>query len=135
VLGHEIAHAVARHGNERMSQLLVTQLGGIALNVALSDKSQETQAAFMAAYGIGSSLGVMLPFSRMHETEADKLGMIFMAMAGYDPAESIPFLQRMADRTGNGDVAEFLSTHPSDERRVKDARNFLPNAQIYYKVR
>lgn len=95
VMGHEIGHAIARHGNERMSQGLVIQLGGVALGTALSSRPQETQQLFMAAYGLGSQVGVLLPYGRLQETEADHLGLIFMAMAGYDPHSAVDFWQRM----------------------------------------
>jgi len=132
VMGHEIAHAVARHGNERMSQGLISQFGGMALQVAIQEKPQETQALFMAAYGIGTQVGVMLPYSRLHETEADKMGLIFMAMAGYDPHEAIAFWQRMSKLGGNK-PPEFLSTHPGDETRINNLKEFLPEAMKYYK--
>ncbi|MCH8902713.1 MAG: M48 family metallopeptidase [Bacteroidetes bacterium] len=132
IMGHEIAHAVARHGNERMSTGLLIQMGGIALSVALSEKPEETQNLFLAAYGLGSVIGIALPYSRSHESEADKLGMVFMAMAGYDPQEAINFWERMQDQ-GGGKVPEFLSTHPSDQRRINDLKEFLPEALKYYK--
>lgn len=128
VMGHEVAHAVARHGNERMSQGLVTQLGGAALSVALSEKPQETQNLFLAAYGASSQLG-MLKYSRTHETEADKMGLVFMIMAGYDPEESIEFWGRMAAQKGGAAPPEFLSTHPSDQTRINDLKNFIPEAR------
>ena len=96
VMGHEIAHSIAKHGNERMSQAMVQQLGGMALEVALAQKPQETKNLFMMTYGIGSEVGAMLPWSRQQETEADQYGLIFSAMAGYDPREAIPFWQRMS---------------------------------------
>lgn len=132
VMGHEIAHAVARHGNERMSEALVAQLGGIALDVALRDRPQQTRDLFLASYGVGSSLGI-LKFSRTHETEADQLGLIFMAMAGYDPSESIAFWQRMSQQASGQKPPEFLSTHPSDETRIRDIKAYLPKAMKYYK--
>lgn len=131
VMGHEIAHAVARHGNERMSQMLLTQLGGMGLDLALSQKSAETRNIFLTSYGIGSGLG-MLAYSRTHETEADKLGLIFAAMAGYDPQKAISFWQRMAAQ-GGAKPPEFLSTHPSDATRIKDLQAFMPTALKYYK--
>ncbi len=131
VMGHEIAHAVANHGNERVSQGLVQQMGGVALAVALSDRPQQTQQLFQAAYGVGSQVGVMLPFSRQHETEADRLGLIFMAMAGYNPDESVPFWQRMS-QAGGGGQPEFLSTHPAPSTRINNLRNkFIPEAKAY----
>jgi predicted Zn-dependent protease len=132
VISHEIAHAVARHGNERMSQQLVAQLGGMALSEAVKQKPEETRNIFMIAYGIGAQVGVMLPYSRQHELEADKLGLIFMAMAGYDPSAAIPFWERMASVPGEK-PPEFLSTHPSDQTRINRIKAALPEALKYYK--
>ena len=109
VLSHEIAHAVARHGNERMSQELLVQFGSIALNEAIKQKPEQTKEIFNSAYGIGSQLGVLLPYSREHELEADRLGLIFMAMAGYDPQAAIPFWERM-ESLGGKKPPEFLSS-------------------------
>ena len=134
VMGHEIAHSVAKHGNERMSQALVQQLGGMALEVALAQKPQETQDLFMMSYGIGSEVGAMLPWSRQQETEADQYGLIFTAMAGYDPREAIPFWERMAAASG-GSPPEFLSTHPSDATRLRKLKQFMPEALKYYTAR
>ena len=131
VMGHEVAHAIARHGNERMSQALVQQLGGVALSVALAEKPEETQALFLSAYGIGSQVGVLLPFSRTHESEADHLGLIFMAMAGYDPHGAPEFWKRMAAQSG-GAPPEFLSTHPSNETRIRNLNKWMPQAMKYY---
>ncbi len=132
VMGHEIAHAIAKHGNERMSQGLLTQLGGVALAVALKDKPQQTQQLYMAAFGAGAQVGVLLPFSRLQESEADRLGLIFMAMAGYDPNGAVAFWQRMADQ-GGAKPPEFLSTHPSDETRIRKIKEQLPEALSYYR--
>ena len=132
VLGHEIAHAIAEHGNERMSEGLIQQLGGVALSVALKDKPQLTQDLFLTAYGIGSTLGT-LAFSRTQETEADHLGLIFMAMAGYNPNAAVDFWQRMAAMNQGQKPPEFLSTHPSDQTRINDIKNWLPEAMKYYK--
>ncbi|MDO8898882.1 MAG: M48 family metallopeptidase [Bacteroidales bacterium] len=132
VMGHEIAHAIAKHGSERMSQAMVQQLGGVALQVALANKPQETQNLFLMSYGIGSQVGAMLPWSRQQETEADQYGLIFAAMAGYNPQEAIPFWQRMS-AAGGGGTPEFLSTHPSDETRMRKLRQFMPEAMKYYK--
>lgn len=131
VMGHEIAHAVARHGNERMSQMLAVQMGGIALDVALSNKPEETRNLFLTAYGLGSQLGVLLPYSRLHESEADHMGLIFMAMAGYDPHEAVAFWQRM-EAQSNGSPPEFLSTHPSHQTRIKDLNKHMSEALKYY---
>jgi predicted Zn-dependent protease len=134
VMGHEIAHSIAKHGNERMSQAMVQQFGGMALEVALSQKPKETQDLFMMSYGIGSELGAMLPWSRQQETEADQYGLIFAAMAGYDPREAIPFWQRMS-ASGGASPPEFLSTHPSDETRIRKLSQFMPEALKYYTSR
>jgi len=132
VLGHEIAHAIAEHGNERMSQGLVQQLGGAALSVALRDKPQLTQDLFLTAYGVGSTIGI-LSYSRTQESEADHLGLIFMAMAGYNPNAAVDFWQRMTEMNKGSKPPEFLSTHPSDQTRINDIKNWLPEALKYYK--
>lgn len=131
VMGHEIAHAVAKHGNERMSQQLTAQLGGVALQVALKDKPQQTQSIFYTAYGVGSQVGVLLPFSRLQESESDELGLIFMAMAGYNPSAAVPFWERMAAQGGQT-PPEFLSTHPAPNTRIEDIKKNLPTAMKYY---
>ena len=130
VMGHEIAHAIARHGNERMSQGLLVKLGGAALSVALSTQSGATQDLFNQSYGAASGLGV-LAYSRKHESEADKLGLVFMAMAGYNPSEAVAFWERMAKASKGGGMA-ILSTHPSDAKRIEDIKKFLPKAMKYY---
>jgi predicted Zn-dependent protease len=135
VMGHEIAHAVANHGNERMSQGLMAQMGGIALAVALQDKPSQTQQLWMMAFGLGATVGVMLPYSRLHESEADQLGLIFMAMAGYDPHTAVDFWQRMAKEKEGKAPPEFLSTHPSDETRINNIKASIPEAMEYYKKR
>jgi len=132
VMGHEIAHAVARHGNERMSQALLAEMGGMALSKALEEKPEKTQMLWMAAFGIGAQLGVLLPYSRLHESEADYLGLIFMAMAGYDPNGAVEFWKRMAS-SGGAKPPELLSTHPSDETRIRKIRSAIPEAMEYYK--
>ena len=131
VMGHEIAHAVARHGNERMSHSMLVQMGGIALGEAIKEKPNETQAIFSAAYGVGSQVGVMLPFSRQHEYEADKMGLIFMAIAGYNPQESVAFWQRMSENAGQK-PPELLSTHPVDGKRIAALQEIMPTAMEYY---
>ncbi|MUP14711.1 M48 family peptidase [Ancylomarina euxinus] len=132
VMGHEIAHAIARHGNERMSQQMGIQALGTGLSMALNEKPAETQQIWMTAFGAVSNVGVMLPFSRSHETEADKMGLIFMAMAGYDPAVAVDFWKRMGE-SGGQKPPEFLSTHPADDTRVQNLQAFLPEAMKYYK--
>ncbi len=131
VMGHEIAHAIANHGNERMSQGLAEQAGGLALSVALSNKSAETQNLFMKAYGVGANVGAMLPFSRLHESEADEIGLILMAMAGYNPDEAIPFWQRMEKASHGQAPPEFLSTHPAHSTRIERLRKVIPTAKQY----
>ncbi len=131
VMGHEIAHAIARHGNQRMSQGILVQTGGTVLSVALSQKPQATQQLFNQSFGIGSQLG-LLSYSRKHETEADKMGLVFAAMAGYNPEVAVTFWQRMS-QSGGQKPPELLSTHPSDERRIKDLQAFMPEAKKYYK--
>lgn len=133
VMGHEIAHAIAEHGNERMSQTLLTQLGGVALSEALKSKPQQTQQLLMAAYGAGATVGLLLPYSRLHESEADRLGLIFLAMAGYDPNQAVSFWERMAQMKKGQAPPEFLSTHPSDETRIKKIRESIPEAMRYAK--
>lgn len=130
VMGHEIAHAIANHGNERMSQGLLFQLGGVALAQAIKDKPSETQNLFMTAYGAGATIGALLPYSRLHESEADRLGLIFMTMAGYDPYQAVEFWERMSAGK-SGSPSEFLSTHPSDETRIRKIKETIPEALSY----
>ena len=131
VMGHEIAHAIARHGNERMSQALLVQFGGIALTIAMKDKPQVTQNIFLQSYGVGTALG-MLKYSRNHESEADKLGLVFAALAGYDPKAAIGFWERMSQENSGPKPPEILSTHPSDETRIKELEKFMPEALKYF---
>ncbi|NOX85324.1 MAG: M48 family metallopeptidase [Chlorobi bacterium] len=131
VMGHEIAHAIARHGNERMSQELLRQAGGVALSVALKDNPEETRNYWLAAYGLGSEVGIMLPYSRLQESEADHLGLIFMAIAGYDPRKAPEFWKRMS-KAGGTKPPEFLSTHPADETRINNLKKWMPEAIKYY---
>jgi len=131
VLGHEISHAVAKHGSERMSDALVVQLGGAAIQTALSQDPAKTNGLFNQAIGATGQLG-LLAFGRRQESEADHLGLIFMAMAGYNPSAAIPFWQRMAAQSQGG-APEFLSSHPADATRIADIERLLPEAQTYYK--
>lgn len=133
VMGHEIAHAIALHGNERMSQGMMQQLGGVALSVAVANKPAETQNLFMTAYGVGSTVGGTLPFSRKQELEADQFGLRFAAMAGYNPQEAIAFWQRMAKASGGQKPPELLSTHPSDATRIDKMQTYVKEAMPYYK--
>lgn len=131
VMGHEIAHAIARHGNERMSQQMALSTGGKIVSTIVESTSPKTQEIFNQSYGNVAGLGI-LAYSRKHELEADKLGLVFMAMAGYNPKEAIAFWQRMAQQSG-GDNLTILSTHPSDEKRIEEIKKFLPKAMKYYK--
>lgn len=133
VMGHEIAHAIASHSGERMSQALAAQGVQVAANVALANKDAKTVNIFNSLYGIGANVGYLLPNSRKQESEADHLGLIFMAMAGYDPGEAVGFWQRMSENAGGGKPPEFLSTHPSDQTRIRNIQKLLPEARKYYK--
>ena len=131
VMGHEIAHAVAQHGNERMSQQLAIQMSGIALSEALKTQKQETMDLAMLAFGVGAQVGVMLPYSRTHESEADELGLYFMAMAGYNPQTAPAFWERMSEKSGTR-PPEFLSTHPDPSNRIQNLNRIMPKAMEYY---
>jgi predicted Zn-dependent protease len=133
VMGHEIAHAFAKHGAERMTQGLLVQMGGVALSTAMRDYPEQTQNLFMQSYGIGTQVGVLLPYSRVHENEADHLGLVFMAMAGYNPEEAVAFWQRMAAGKKGARPPEILSTHPADETRIQNIKDLLPEAMQYYR--
>lgn len=132
VMAHEIAHVVAHHGDERMSQALLVQLGGITLAKALQTKPQLTRQLFLAAYGVGTELGILLPYSRLQESEADHLGLIFMSMAGYDPHAAIGFWKRMMQASNGPSAPEFLRTHPTEKNRLKDIEDYMPQAMKYY---
>lgn len=132
VMGHEVAHAIANHGRERMSQGILAELGLGTLGAAMGQNPTATQNIFMQAVGVGTNVG-MLKFSRNHESEADHIGLIFMSMAGYDPNEAPKFWERMSSMSGGGQPPEFLSTHPSHETRIKDLEGWIPEAMQYYK--
>lgn len=135
VMGHEIAHAIAKHSGERMSQTILAQAGGVAVDAATSEKSGTTRAVINTAYGLGGQLA-LLSYSRNQESEADRLGLVFMAMAGYNPNEAVGFWERMAQAKqsqGGGAPPEFLSTHPSDARRINNIQKLIPEAMNYYK--
>jgi predicted Zn-dependent protease len=136
VMGHEIAHAIANHGSERMSQELLVQMGGMALATAVARQPQQTQNLFLNAFGAGAQVGVLLPYSRLQESEADRLGTIFMAMAGYDPRAATGFWQRMMSmERGAAAAPELLSTHPSDATRINNLRGYIAEAMKYYPQR
>ena len=130
VMGHEVAHAVARHGNERMSQQLAIRMGASTLSVATSQQPDLTREVLMQAYGVGSRLGA-LKYSRKHESEADKMGLVFMAEAGYDPRSAVKFWKKMS-RQSSGTPPEFLSTHPNHDSRIQDLEGFMPKAMDHY---
>jgi predicted Zn-dependent protease len=133
VVGHEIAHALAKHGNERMSQQAGQQLAGQALQVAIANKTPAAQNLFMGAFGIGSQVGLLLPFSRKQELEADRYGLIYSAMAGYNPQEAIALWERMAQASGGQKPPEILSTHPAEATRIQKLQEMMPEALKYYK--
>ena len=129
VLGHEVSHALANHGQQRMSAGLLQQLGGAGVALATGGKSAETQQMAMQAYGAASQVGGMLPFSRSHETEADKIGLILMAIAGYNPEKAVEFWSRMSANSGGNKPPEFMSTHPADETRIANIKALIPQAK------
>lgn len=133
VIGHEIGHAVARHGSQRLlrSSLAQTFMMGAAASLSMSDLDSRQRQAAMAALGAGAQYGVILPFSREHETEADRMGLLYMARAGYDPREAISFWKRMSE-SSQRQPPEFASTHPSNETRIRDLEEFMPQALAEY---
>ncbi len=134
VMGHEIAHALAKHGNERMSQSMLQQFGNLALAIAVNNKPKETQDAFLNAYGVGSSLGFILPHSRKQELEADKFGLRFAALAGYNIREAIPLWNRMKATSGNNGSTEFLNTHPAEDRRISELSKIMDETiRVYFR--
>ena len=132
VLAHEIAHAIAEHGTERMSQGLITQMGGMALSTAMATKSAATQQLWMSVFGVGAQYGALLPYGRLQEKEADQLGLVFMTMAGYDPNSAISFWERMSAQKGGQAPPEFLSTHPSDATRIAQIKKEIPGVLEKY---
>lgn len=134
VMAHEVAHAIARHGGERISTGLLAQLGMMALDVGLAMKNQDPQMtrALLTAYGAAAQVGVILPFSRKQESEADRIGLTYMAKAGYDPEEALQFWERMS-KIEKQKAPEFLSTHPSDETRIEQIAKWLPEAEQEYR--
>lgn len=129
VMGHEVSHALANHGAQRMSASQLQQLGSVGVAVATGSQSAEKQAMWQQYYGLGSEVGVMLPFSRSHESEADKIGLTLMAIAGYNPDDSIAFWTRMSAKSGGSGTPEFLSTHPSDATRISNLKSLIPQAR------
>lgn len=137
VIGHEVAHAVARHGAERMSEAMLMEAGGQILGVAASGLQPQTQALIGAAYGVGSQVGRTLPHSRAQESEADQIGLIYMARAGYDPREAVEFWKRFAaysEQAGSGGTPWFLRTHPLDSKRIEQLQTWMPEALRAYQA-
>lgn len=130
VMGHEVSHALANHGAQRMSAAQLQQIGALGIAVATGNQSAEKQQMWQQYYGIGSQLGVMLPFSRGHETEADKIGLTLMAIAGYNPSEAVVFWSRMAQQSNGQKPPEFMSTHPSDATRIANLQALIPEAKV-----
>jgi predicted Zn-dependent protease len=134
VISHEVAHALAKHGNERMSQQLLAQMGGAALSVALTRQPAATRNLFLNAYGVGVQVGFLLPYSRKHEYEADRIGLTIMALAGYDPHEALPFWQRMIKASDRGDPPVFLTTHPAPPDRIREIQLYIPEAMSNFRA-
>lgn len=132
VVGHEIAHVIAQHSSERLSQQLALQYGG-AIAGGLLGNSQVAQQLGQTVFGLGAQYGVMMPYARKQEYEADEIGLIVMAMAGYNPQTAVPFWTRMAQSGGGAQVPEFLSTHPTDSKRIANIEKILPDVMQYYK--
>ena len=133
VMSHEVAHAIANHGGERMSQELIVQAGGMGISQLMKSKPEQARNILMQVYGAGSQYGVLLPYSRSHESEADRIGLILMARAGYDPKTAVAFWERM-NNLGGVKPPEILSTHPATQRRIEDIQKELPEAEKYYKA-
>jgi predicted Zn-dependent protease len=133
VLGHEVGHAIAHHANERMSQQLLVQYGGIGLDAVLAKSSSTVQSLGSVVYGLGTEVGITLPHNRKQELEADHLGLVLMAIAGYDPNAAVPFWERMSQQNNNNTL-NFLSTHPSDSKRIAEIQKEIPEAMEYYEA-
>lgn len=130
IMGHEVSHALANHGQQRMSAGILQQLGGLGVAVATGNKSSESQQIWMQAYGVTTTVGGMLPFSRSHESEADKIGLTLMAIAGYNPDEAAELWKRMKANSGGQAPPEFLSTHPSNDTRIDNLTRLAPEAKV-----
>jgi metalloendopeptidase OMA1, mitochondrial len=135
IMGHEVAHALARHGAERMSQAMGAEVIGQILTAGVGLANPAFAEDFAKLYGVGASVGIILPWGRAQESEADHIGLILMAKAGYDPAAAVPFWERMSKLQQAGQTPEFLSTHPSDETRINQIKQWLPEARQYYKAK
>jgi predicted Zn-dependent protease len=133
VVGHEAAHAMANHSGERMSQLLLVEMGGVVLQESMKKNKEMTRALALMAYGLGTQIGILLPYSRQHEFEADKIGLVLMARAGYDPRQAPDFWVRMNQAGGGKRPPAWLSTHPAPEQRIAEMHKFIPEAMKHYK--
>ena len=129
VMGHEVSHALANHGAQRMSAAKLQELGAVGVTLATAKQGEAKQSKWLEYYGIGSQVGGMLPFSRSHESEADKIGLALMAIAGYDVEESVLFWGRMAAKSSGKSQPEFMSTHPSDATRIANLKALIPEAK------
>ena len=132
VISHEVAHALARHAGERLSQSTLAQVGGLGLGAALGGVGSLAGTAIMQGYSLGTQLGILLPYSRTQESEADRVGLILMAKAGYDPAQALEFWKRMMTHEKGAKLPQFMSSHPNDASRLKELEEFLPEARKYY---
>jgi predicted Zn-dependent protease len=131
VIGHEVAHAIAKHANERMSQQMLAQFGAVGLGAIMSRSSSAAQSLGQTVFGLGAQYAVMMPYGRQQELEADHVGLILMAIAGYSPEVAVPFWEKMSQHGGSS-IPEFLSTHPADATRIAGIRSKLPEAMEYY---
>jgi len=129
IMGHEVAHALANHGQQRMSKGMLQQIGGLGVALATSNENPQKRQIWSQAYGLGTTVGVMLPFSRSHETQADEIGLRLMALAGYNPSEASELWKRMKAKSGGQAPPEFLSTHPSNDTRIQNLKNWAPAAK------
>lgn len=132
VVAHEVAHATARHGGERMTQAMAVSAGALALGVALQDQDREARERWLLAYGGISTVGLLLPYSRVHEYEADRIGLMYMARAGYHPEAAVHFWEKFSEGKGGGSISDFLSTHPADAKRIAELRRHMPRAMAEY---
>ncbi len=133
VVAHEVAHATARHGGERMTQAMTVSAGALALGVALKDQTAESRETWLLAYGGISTVGLVLPYSRVHEYAADRIGLMYMARAGYHPEAAVHFWQKFSEgKGGGGSISDFLSTHPADAKRIAELKRHLPQAMAEY---
>lgn len=134
VMGHEVAHATARHGGERMTQGMLMNLGAMGLSAAIKDEDAKNRERWLAAYTGVTTVGILLPYSRTHEYSADRIGLTYMARAGYTPEAALDFWEKFGRQNKTPALMEFLSTHPVGEKRIEQLREFLPKARLEYEV-